>query len=251
MTKRLAGKRALVIGGGTGIGHACAAALQADGARVMLNGRRADVLAAAAERLGGAGFVAGDAADAATVEALIAETVLRLGGIDTVVIAAGVSGRTDIRSADPAEFRRILEQNVMPVFLACRYASPHMVAQGSGSLIAIASMYGLVGQRERVGYSGAKAAVIGMIRAMALDLAPHGVRANAICPGFIETDLARATAALEPDPEASLAARRSMHPIPRAGTPEEIAALAAYLASDAAGFITGQAIAADGGYTAR
>ena len=254
MTGRLSGKRALVIGGGTGIGFACAEAMLADGAKVMLSGRRAEVLAAAASRLDAPGRVAvsaGDAAEAATVETLVGATVAWLGGIDVVVIAAGISGRTPITTAEPDEFRRIFDHNVMPVVLACRYAAPLMVAQGAGSLIAISSMYGLVGQRERVGYCGAKSAVIGMVRAMALDLAPSGVRANAICPGFIETDLARSTAAQEPDPEAALAARRAMHPIPRAGTPEEIGALAAFLASDGAGFITGQALAADGGYTSR
>jgi NAD(P)-dependent dehydrogenase (short-subunit alcohol dehydrogenase family) len=254
MTGGLGGKRVLVVGGGTGIGLASAAAMLADGASVLLNGRRAAVLAEAAAGLGAPGRVftlAGDATDAATVEALVADAIARMGGLDCVVIAAGVSGRTGIADADPGEVRRILDQNVMPVFLACRYAAPHLIAQRSGALIAISSMYGLVGQRERVAYSGAKAAVIGMIRAMALDLAPYGVRANAICPGFVETDLSRRTAAAEPDPEAALAARRAMHPIPRAGQPEEIGAMAAFLASDAAGFITGQALSVDGGYTAR
>ncbi len=254
MTGRLQGKRALVIGGGTGIGLACAEAMLGDGASAMISGRREHVLAEAAGKLSSRGPVfwsAGDGGRAEDVERVVAEAVARMGGLDTVVISAGTSGRTPITTTEPADFERIFDHNVMPVFLACRYASPHLVANGSGSLIAISSMYGLVGQYERVAYCGAKSAVIGMVRAMALDLATSRVRANAICPGFIETELARQTAAQEPDPEAAMRTRRAMHPIPRAGRPEEIGALAAFLASDDAAFITGQALAADGGYSIR
>jgi len=127
---------------------------------------------------------------------------------------------------------------------------PQLLQAGNGAVIAIASMYGLVGQYERVAYCGAKAGMIGMVRAMALDFADKGVRVNAIAPGFIETDLARGIAAQEPDPEAAMRTRRAMHAIPRAGQPEEIGEAAAYLASDAASFMTGQCLTLDGVYGA-
>ena len=130
---------------------------------------------------------------------------------------------------------------------ALRRAGP----AGSAFVIAIASMYGLVGQYERVAYCTAKHGQIGMVRAMALNFADKGVRVNAIAPGFIETELSRQIASQEPDPEAAMRARRAMHAIPRAGQPEEIGEAAAYLASDAAAFMTGQCLTLDGGYTAR
>jgi meso-butanediol dehydrogenase/(S,S)-butanediol dehydrogenase/diacetyl reductase len=225
-----------------------------DGASVALSGRRAAVLEAAAGRLGSRGpvsWTAGDASDEGAAEHVVASAAKAMGGLDTVVIAAGTSGRTPITATDMDSFQRILDHNVRPVFLACLFATPHLIANGAGALIAISSMYGLVGQRERAAYCAAKSAVIGLIRAIALDLAEHGIRANAICPGFIETDLARQTAAQEADPEAALRTRRAMHPIPRAGRPEEVGAMAAYLASDDGAFVSGQALAVDGGYTAR
>lgn len=250
----LAGKRAIIYGGGTGLGFACAKAMLDEGASVFLSGRREAKLKEAADRLSApdhVGLRAGDATVEQDVIAVTEAAVKFLGGLDTVVISSGTSGRTAIMDADLDEFRRICDANILSVFLASRYAAPHMIAGGTGSIIAISSMYGLVGQRERVAYCGSKAAVIGMVKAMALDLADKGVRANAICPGFIETELAREVAALEPDPEAVLQAKRMMHAIPRAGRPEEVGALAVYLASDAAAWTTGQAIAVDGGYTVR
>jgi NAD(P)-dependent dehydrogenase (short-subunit alcohol dehydrogenase family) len=250
----LSGKRALVVGGSTGLGFACAEAMLREGARVFLSSRRRDVLQAAVGRLATLGPVAsraGDATRSEDVEALVAEAAETMGGIDTLLISAGTSGRTAIATTPPDLFQAIVDHNLRPVFLASRFTAPHLESAGSGSIIAISSMYGLVGQKERVAYCTAKSGVIGMIRAVALDLAPLSIRANAICPGFIETELARATAAQEADPERALTERRSMHPIPRAGSPEEVGALAAYLASDAASFITGQAIALDGGYSAR
>jgi NAD(P)-dependent dehydrogenase (short-subunit alcohol dehydrogenase family) len=174
-----------------------------------------------------------------------------LGGIDTVVISAGAGGRTPCLNTPPEEFQRIIDNNLRPLFLAVRYAGAHLIAAGRGSVIAISSTYGLVGHKERVAYCGAKAGMIGMVKAMALDLAEKGVRVNAICPGFVETPLAREVAQAEPDPEAVLEAKRRMHPVPRAGRLEEMGELAIYLASDVAAFVTGQAIAIDGGYSAQ
>src|SRR5215470_10953546 len=252
MAGRLLGKRALIYGGGTGIGYACAEAMAKDGAAVFISSRREEVLRKAADRLtahGRAGYAAGDATSEADVARVTAAAASFLGGIDTIVVSAGAGGKTPIFTTTIDEFQRIVDLNLRPLFLAVRCAVPQLLRAGSGAVIAIASMYGLVGQYERVAYCGAKAGMIGMVRAMALDFADKGVRVNAIAPGFIETELSRAIAAQEP--EAAMRTRRAMHAIPRAGQPEEIGEAAAYLASDAASFMTGQCLTLDGGYTVR
>ena len=254
MGKRLKGKKCLVYGGGTGIGLACAEAIAGEGADVFISGRREGVLQSAAAQLmkyGNAGYAAGDATSVADVKRITASAADFMGGLDTVVISAGAGGKTSMFDAEPEEFQRIIDCNMRPLFLAVRYAIPHLVAAKSASVIAISSMYGLLGQRERVAYCGAKAGVNGMVKSMALDLADKGVRVNAICPGFVDTPLALEVVKVEADPEAALGAKRLMHPIPRAGKLEEMGALAVYLASDLSAFMTGQALAIDGGYTAR
>jgi NAD(P)-dependent dehydrogenase (short-subunit alcohol dehydrogenase family) len=254
MAGRLSGKRAVVFGGGTGIGLACARAMAREGAAVFLTGRREHVLKEAAAGIapfGKVSYHAGDATVAKDVEEAAARAATFLGGIDTVLVSAGTSGRTAIHDTSPEEFQRISDHNIRPVFLASRHCVPFMLQEKSGSIIAISSMFGIVGRAERVAYCTAKAGVIGMMRAVALDLADKGLRANAICPGFIETDLAREIAAQEADPEAALRDRRLMHPIPRAGQPDEVAAMAVFLSSDESAFVTGQALSVDGGYSIR
>lgn len=251
MSGRLNGKRALIYGGGTGIGLGIAQAMAGEGAKVFISSRREAVLKEAAATLGGAGYSAGDASAPADVERVTAEAVRFMGGLDTIVVSAGAGGRTPILDTPPEEFRRIMDNTLMPAFLAPRYGAKHLIEAGGGSIIIISSMYGLVGQKERVGYCGAKHGVNGMVKAMALDLADKGVRVNAMCPGFVETPLAIEVAMLEPDPEAVLEAKRLMHAIPRPGTLEETGELAVYLASDLSAFMTGQALAIDGGYSIR
>jgi NAD(P)-dependent dehydrogenase (short-subunit alcohol dehydrogenase family) len=254
MNGRLQGKRALIYGGGTGIGFACAEAMAREGASLFISSRRAPVLTDAAASLSSitkVGFEAGDASLIEDVQRVTAAADLFMGGIDTVVVSAGAGGRTPVFDTEPGEFQRIIDNTLRPAFLTVRYSCPLLVAAGKASVIIVSSMYGLVGQRERLAYCSAKAGVIGMVKAMALDFAEHGVRVNAICPGFVETPLSIEVANLEPDPEATLRAKRLMHPIPRAGALEEIGGLAVYLASDVSAFMTGQAIAIDGGYTVR
>ena len=254
MGDRVKGKKCLIYGGGTGIGFACAEALAGEGAAVFISGRREAVLKTASvqiAKLGKSGHAAGDATSVADVQRITANAADFMGGLDTIVISAGAGGRTSMFDAEPEEFQRIMDCNLRPVFLAVRYAIPHLVSSGSASVIAISSMYGLVGQRERVAYCGAKAGVNGMVMSMALDLAEKGVRVNAICPGFVETPLSIEVAKAEADPEAALRAKRLMHPIPRPGKLEEMGELAVYLASDRSAFMTGQAIAIDGGYSIR
>ncbi len=254
MVGRLDGKRALIYGGGTGIGLACAEAMVREGASVFISGRRAHVLREAVEKLSGfgkAGFEAGDATAVEDVKRVTAAASKFMGGIDTIVISAGAGGRTSVFDTEPEEFQRIMDHTLRPAFLTVRYACDELLAAGKGSVIVISSMLGLVGQPERLAYCGAKAGVIGMVKAMALDFADKGVRVNAICPGFVETPLSLEVTRQEPDPAAALRRKQLMHPIPRAGTLEEMGELAVYLASDLSGFVTGQAIAIDGGYTIR
>lgn len=254
MGDRVKGKKCLIYGGGSGIGLACAEALAKEGAAIFIAGRREAVLQAAEvhlAKIGTVAHVAGDATSVGDVQRITASAADFMGGLDTIVISAGAGGRTSIFDTEPEEFQRIIDCNLRPVFLAVRYAIPHLVSAGAASVIAISSMYGLVGQRERVAYCGAKAGVNGMVMSMALDLAEKGIRVNAICPGFVDTPLALEVARHEADPEAALRAKRLMHPIPRAGKLEEMGELAVYLASDRSAFMTGQAIAIDGGYSIR
>jgi NAD(P)-dependent dehydrogenase (short-subunit alcohol dehydrogenase family) len=254
MVGRVDGKKCLIYGGGTGIGLACATALAKEGAMVFLSGRREPILKTAVTglaKLSKASYAAGDATSSSDVQRVTTAAVDFMGGIDTLVISAGAGGRTPIFDTDPAEFQRIMDNTLRPVFLATRYASQHLLDAGTGSVIAISSTFGLVGVRERVAYCGAKAGVNGMVKAMALDFADKGVRVNAICPGFVETPLSLQVTNLESDPVAALSAKRLMHAIPRAGTLEEMGELVVYLASDLSAFMTGQTVAIDGGYSTR
>lgn len=254
MAGRLAGKKALIYGGGTGIGFACAEAMLREGAAVFLSGRREAVLRDAAEHLAAHGavhFAAGDATVTADVQQVTEAAADRMGGIDTIVVSAGAGGRTPIFDTPVEEFRRIIDHSLLPPFLAMRFGAAHLLAAGKASVIVVSSMFGLVGQYERAGYCAGKAGVIGLVKSAALDFAAKGVRVNAMCPGFVETPLALEVVRLEPDPQAVLEAKRRMHPIPRAGKLEEIGELAVYLASDLSAFMTGQAIAIDGGYSSR
>jgi NAD(P)-dependent dehydrogenase (short-subunit alcohol dehydrogenase family) len=254
MTRRLQGKRALIYGGGTGIGFGIAQAMAHEGASVFLSSRRRHVLETATERLSQitrAGFEAGDATVVEDVKRVTAAASTFMNGIDTVVVSAGAGGRTTIFDAEPEEFQRIVDHTLRPSFLAVRYGCDALLEAGEASVIIIASTFGLVGVRERVAYCAAKAGVIGMVKAMALDFATRGVRVNAICPGYVVTPLTIEMAQKEPDPEGVLRQRSLMHPVGRAGNPDEMGGLAVYLASDSASFVTGQAIAIDGGYSSQ
>jgi NAD(P)-dependent dehydrogenase (short-subunit alcohol dehydrogenase family) len=253
MGERLRGKRVLIYGGGTGIGLGCATSMMHEGASMFLSGRRAAVLEKALAKLsdlGPVGAEAGDATSVQDVQRVTAKAASFLGGIDTIIVSAGAGGVTPIFTTEPEEFQRIIDNNLRLFFLAVRYGAEHLLTSGKGSIIAISSTYGLVGRAERVAYCAAKAGMNGMVRSMALDFAGKGIRVNAICPGFVETELAWEVAQRESNPEESIRQKRLMHPIPRAGTIEEMGELAVYLASDLSAFVTGQAIAIDGGYSA-
>ncbi len=253
MGERMRGRKALIWGGGTGLGLACAEAFVAEGAAVFLSGRRADRLRLACVALsatGRAGFAPADITVEADVVRATAAAADFLGGVDTLVLSSGMSSKGSIFDAKLADVRQVLETNVTSVFLATHHAAPHLVASGDGSVIAIASVTGIAGMRERVAYCASKAAVIGMVRAMALDFAGKGVRVNAISPSLVMTELALTMIGREADPAAIIAARRALHPMGRLGEPEDIGRTAVYLATKDSAWMTGQNLVVDGGFTA-
>ena len=240
--------RALVVGGGTGLGLASSLALAARGWQVFLTGRRGDRLAQAQalHPPGSCHWSPGDATVQADVQRVVAECVATLGGIDALVVSAGQGGVGSVLQAELADFERVMRVSVWPVFLYSQAAVPHMGAQG-GAICVIASVTASVPQPERVAYCSAKAAVVGMVRQMALDLAPRRVRVNAVSPSLVPTELSLGAIAKAPDPQALLAARIRSHPLGRIGTPEEIGQAVAWLCGDEAGWVTGQDFVMDGG----
>ena len=245
---RLAGKVAVVTGAARGIGAACARRLAAEGAAVVLADileEQGEVTARAVHEAGGgsAAFVACDTGDAPQARALIEETVARHGRIDVLVNNAGIFTIADFLDVTEEEFDRVLRVNLKGYFLVGQAAAREMAAAGSGSIINMSSVNGVMAIETIAPYVVSKGGVNQLTSVMALALAPKGVRVNAIGPGTILTEMSGALLTDE-------AARRrvlSRTPMGRPGEPEEIAGIAVFLASDDSSYVTGQVIYADGG----
>jgi NAD(P)-dependent dehydrogenase (short-subunit alcohol dehydrogenase family) len=241
---RFTGKTAFVTGAGSGIGEATARALVAEGGRVVL----ADVDAAAVEALAAE---LGEQVTAAALdvrdEAAVAATLAAAGRLDVLVNVAGIGSTTNAPDTSLATWERVFAVNVTGTFLCCKYAIPAMASNGGGTIVNVASVAGLVGLRNRAAYSASKGAVIAFTRALAIDHVADRIRVNAVCPGTIETPWVRR---LVDDAGESLDALRARQPLGRLGTPQEVAEAILYLASDAAGFVTGALLTVDGGLTA-
>ena len=247
---RLAGKVALITGGGSGMGRASSVLFAAEGARVAVVDRvvEAGEETAALIRDGGgeATFVAADVADAAAVERMVATTVGTYGRLDVLFNNAGVEGPSvNLLEYGEDDWARVIAVNLTAVYRAMRAAIPHMIDQGGGVILSTASVAGLVGLARSSAYSAAKAGVIGLTRTVALEYGPRGIRANCICPGFIATPMLDRVLG---DREESVLHR--LAPLRRVGTPEDIAAAALFLASDESSYVTGVPFMVDGGYVA-
>ena len=245
----LAGKHAVVTGASRGIGLAIARALQAQGARVTLIARDAAALEAAAARLGGAtGWQAIDVADAAGVAAAFAGA----GRVDILVNNAGQAASAPFMKTDEALWQRMLEVNMSGAYHCIQAALPGMLDAGWGRIVNVASTAGLTGYRYVAAYCAAKHGLVGLTRALALELAAKGVTVNAVCPGYTETDIVqeavanivRKTGRTEEQARAELAAG---NPQGRLVRPEEVAHAVAMLCLPAAAAMNGQAIAVAGG----
>jgi NAD(P)-dependent dehydrogenase (short-subunit alcohol dehydrogenase family) len=243
----LAGKVAFVTGGAAGIGLACVEALAQAGAKVVLadiDGARgtgaADKLAADHD----VRFKSCDVGDTVQVEALVADAVAAYGGLDICVANAGIVKAADFLDLTEADFDAVLRVNLKGVFLTGQAAARQMVAQGrGGAIVNMSSVNGVMAIPNIVPYVVAKGGVNQLTKAMALALAPHNIRVNAIGPGSIMTDVLKSVV----DDKAAMNRVLSRTPLGRVGEPSEIGAIAAFLASDAASYITGQTIYADGG----
>jgi len=242
----LDGRIAVITGASRGLGRAMALALAAKGARVALVGRVRETLdAVAAEVPGSLAFVA-DVSKEEDVLRLAAGVEQRMGKAQILINNAGVALRKNITDITLNEWETVQRGNLTSAFLMSRAFIPHMKAIGAGRILHIASIMSQVALPQRAGYASSKAAMLGLTRATALELAKENITVNAICPGWFETEM---TAPLQANEETNAQIMAKV-PMGRWGKPEEIGSLAAYLCSDEAGFITGTDIVIDGGWCA-
>ena len=248
MTERLAGKVALVTGASRGIGAAVAKRLAAEGAAVAVNyaGSKAaaDTVVTAIEEAGGTAHpFQADVRDPAACTGLVAAVMTEFGRLDIVVNNAGIARDGLVVRMSDEDWSAVIDTNLSGVFAITRAAARPLMKQRSGSIINITSVIALVGNAGQANYAAAKAGVIGLTKSVARELAPRGVRVNAIAPGFIETDM---TAELS---DAVCDAAKQQIAMRAFGSPDDIAAAVAFFASDDARYITGQTLAVDGGMT--
>jgi NAD(P)-dependent dehydrogenase (short-subunit alcohol dehydrogenase family) len=247
---RLEGKTAIVTGGGTGIGAATARRFAAEGARVVVTGRRAEPIEAVASETGGLA-IAGDASDPAHVAEVVAATLDRFGALDIVVANAGLGFGGRAGEVTDERWERTIAVNLTGEFLVVRAALPSLVER-RGNIVLVSSLSAFVSSPASAAYVASKAALIGLARSLAVDYGASGVRANAICPGWVRTpigdravgELAQ-TKGIALDDAYDLATAHV--PLRRPAEPEEIAACCLFLASDEASYVTGTALVADGG----
>lgn len=245
------GRVAVVTGGARGIGAATAAALAGAGASVVIADVEVEAGRATAQDLH-CDFVEADVSRAADVEALMRAAAERLGGLDVLVNNAGIVLAKSALDTSEEEWDRVLAVNLKGAWLCARAAAPLMARRGGGSIVNVASNAGLVGFPNAAAYCASKGGLAHLTKALALDLAPLGIRVNAVCPGHTRTPMAERFVAAQADPAAFLADFVGrQHPLGRMAEPEEIARSIRFLASDEASFITGAVLPADGGYTAR
>ncbi|MSP82335.1 MAG: SDR family oxidoreductase [Alphaproteobacteria bacterium] len=246
----LAGKTAVVTGGNRGIGRGIVERFTADGARVFACGRSAlaEPFIGAAK---GTTYRQVDVSKAADVAALFAAAKNELGRIDVLVNNAGILIERTIAEMSEAEWDQLIDINLKGVFLCSRAAIPLMAAQGGGSIINIGSISGFFADPKAAAYCASKAGVHMLTRGVALDHGREGIRCNAVCPGWIATDMLASMIQPTPEGEAVRKLALAAHPLPRIGEPKDIASMAAWLASDDSAWVTGQYFTIDGGLTAR
>ena len=248
-----AGKVVLVTGGSAGIGRAAAEALAAEGATVVVadvdEARGEEVARGITDKGGTAAFHRVDVADDASVAELLAWTADRFGGLDAAFNNAGIEGEPAVTGeCTPENWQRTLAVDLTGVWSCMRHELPLMLERGGGSIVNCASVAGLVGFATIPAYTAAKHGVVGLTKTAALEYAEQGIRVNAVCPGVIDTEMVERFTGGSAEAEHAMIATE---PVGRLGRPDEIADAVVWLCSDRSSFVTGQAIAVDGGFVAR
>jgi NAD(P)-dependent dehydrogenase (short-subunit alcohol dehydrogenase family) len=243
--RRFSSRRAIVTGGGSGIGAELVATLLAEGASVAVIDRDSSGAAEGSIRIDA------DLADATTLDGAFTEATAALGGVDLLFNNAGIASTTSVIDCGPDEWDAVLAVNVRAVGLGFRAVLPAMLEQGHGVIVSTASAAALVGLPDRAAYSASKAAVIALSRQVAVQYADRGIRSNTVCPGTVDSPWVARLLAGAVDPEASRRDLVARQPLGRLATPREVADAMLYLASDQAAFITGTDLVIDGGILAR
>ena len=252
---KLEGKVAIVTGGASGIGRASAVEFAREGARVLVCDVDEDggAQTAAAARAGGgeAMFHRADVTRGEDVAAMVAAAVKAYGGLDVIFNNAGIILSASAVDTTEEQWDRIMGVNLRGVWLGIKHAAPEIRKRGGGAIVNTASVHGMATDAGVAAYATSKHAVIGLTRASALELTSWNIRVNAVLPGAIDTSLLRSNLRDAGDEEEGFKALSALEPIGRIGRPEEIARAAAFLASDDSSFVTGAALAVDGGLLAK
>jgi glucose 1-dehydrogenase len=244
MGERLQGRVAVITGGARGLGLGIATRFVAEGAHVVLADRDVAAVQAAAASIGARAAVC-DVTDRAAVDALLDGTIEQLGSLDVLVANAGITGGGPFLELPDERWQAVIDTNLRGVFLCNQAAGRRFVAQGTGgSIVNVTSIMGARANPNTAAYAAAKAGVISVTHSAALALAPHGVRVNAIGPGYMATDM---TAAIRDNPELERTILATT-PLGRFGSPGDVGDAAVFLASDEASYITGQVLYVDGGW---
>lgn len=257
---RVQDKVVLITGAGDGIGKATARLYAREGARVFCVSRTASKLQAVVDEIkaagGDAAFVAADLSVPDGAQAAFDGVMKAYGRVDILINAAGVGyswqekspgSMNDTATCEPEKWREVMAINLDSLFYMCRLAIPQMQAQKAGSIVNVASIYGMIGVPNAHAYTATKGAIINYTRSLAVSYVKDGVRSNCLCPGFIDTGMVASVTPLFKDP----AVGETITPMCRPGTPEEMAYACLYLGSDEAGYCNGTILVADGGSTAR
>jgi len=251
MGHRLQEKVAVITGGGSGIGAAAARRFAASGAKVVVTGRRADMIERVAEEVGGLAIV-GDISREADCQKVIDAAVAEYGGLDILVANAGIETFGSATDVDLAHFGEVLRVNLEGVLLSARAAIPAMRRRGGGAIVVLGSVASLFSPPQFTAYVTTKHAVIGLTRSLAVDYGPEGIRVNAVCPSWTRTEMGDRTLATLGgmhglDLEEAVRWGTCNYPLRRAADPSEIASVIEFLASEDASFVTGVALPVDGG----